>query len=126
LDTGKVAKALASRFSPLFASAPVTVVREGEAFGMVAQYLPVQGWKGNSFEEEGRSWALAASYPVNATAALARLGTTTSNRSVLLALGSALSREPMRLLRELAPPFSLIWSCEDADEITVQNDGLGM
>ncbi len=87
--------------------------------------LPVRGWKPAFFEENDRAWAFAVDYPLNARTVLRSHGVRFDEPAVLLTLCRELSAAPERYLKDLAPPFSLIWCDKASGEVRFQNDGLG-
>jgi hypothetical protein len=121
----EVAARLHALFAPVLPTPPEVRILTGESTSLVSLELPVNGWKPSPFQQDERLWALAPDYPVGAESALAARGIRASGDNVLLALSRALQDDPAPLLRDLAPPVSLIW-CEKASGFTyVQNDGLG-
>jgi hypothetical protein len=107
-----VAARLAELVAPVLAATPrVRILRPGSV-RVVSLELPVRGWKPSPFEEDEQTWALAPDYPVG-------------NASALPVLCRALEDDPFGLVRELAPPWSLIWSDKASGVTRVQNDGLG-
>src|SRR5688572_22692325 len=120
-----VAARLQALFAPMLSVTPPARILEGASTSLVSLELPVQGWKPPPFEEDERGWALASDYPVGAAGALAGRGVRPATGRVLPALGRALQADPQPLVRELAPPFALIWSDSVSGSTYVQNDGLG-
>lgn len=125
LDPERVSHNLQRVFSPLFNRPPNATVRRNSTMGMVFLELPVRGWKPPFFEEDEQTWALALDYPIDAQATLAANGVRVENGGVLPILCRSLQGNPTQLLREMAPPFSLVWSSKQTGETFVQNDGLG-
>ena len=124
-DAERVAPHLRSIFAPLFRKLPEPTIRQTSAASLAFLELPVRGWKPPFSEEDAEGWALAPDYPVNAQAVLEVNGTRCRDDGVLLALGRRLQEDPAPLLREMAPPFSLIWASKRTGEVFVQNDGIG-
>ena len=121
----RVAMNLRNIFAPLFAELPPASIRCTPTATLVFLELPVSRWKPALFQEDGESWAFAAEYPVNARTALAANGISFEEDNVLPTLCRNLQQNPVSLLREMAPPFSLVWCDKRTGEIFVQNDGLG-
>jgi hypothetical protein len=121
----EVAARLRAHLAPLLPARPEMRIASGAGTSLVSLELPVNGWKPSPFQQDERLWALAPDYPVGAESAVAASGIRASGESVLSVLCRALQDDAAPLVRELAPPFSLIWF-EKASGITrVQNDGLG-
>jgi len=133
LDPDRVGERLRSVFSPVFEGPPAAVVRSAGSAHLAFLELPIKGWRPGYFASDGKSWALAGDYPLNARTVLASRGIPTSMSETLPTLGAALERDPEPLLKDLTPPFSLIWSPapaggrdEGAGRATyIHNDGLG-
>jgi hypothetical protein len=125
IDPGAVATRLHRIFSPLFDELPSAQSRCLPAANLVSMDLPVGGFKPAAQSHDDWDWAYAPQYPINATTALASVGVGPADGSVLPALGRALEAQAHRVLRELAPPFSLIWGPNDSASVFVQTDGLG-
>ena len=125
LDPERVARKLQQIFAPLFSTAPKSTIRQTPAMTMVFLQLPVRGWKPPFFEEDEQTWALAIDYPIDARTVLAANGISVGNGSTLPVLCRNLQGNPTQLLREMAPPFSVVWSSKQTGETFVQNDGLG-
>jgi len=125
LDPERVSHNLQRVFSPLFNRPPKATVRRNPAMGMVFLELPVRGWKPPFFEEDEQTWAVAVEYPIDARPALEADGRHVRQEAVLPALCRGLQDNPARLLRDMAPPFSLVWASKQTGETFVQNDGLG-
>ena len=122
-DPGLVASNFQSVFAPLFGAPLAVRVVSGSGMNLVVLELPFPGWKPPSFEEDDQTWALAVDYPVNGRRVLRHGGG--DGRPFLPALCRALQEQPLRLLKDLSPPFCLIWSSKRTGEVFVQNDGLG-
>lgn len=120
-----VARNLQKIFSPLFSVPPKPTIRQNSATRMVFLELPVRGWKPPFFQEDELTWALALDYPIDGCTALAANGIPSEDHNVLPILCRSLQSNPVGLLREMAPPFSLVWSSKQTSETFVQNDGLG-
>ena len=125
LDPYRVASSLQKQFSPLFSCAPTVRIRENAAAAFVCLELPVRGWKPTFFQEDARTWACAVDYPIDARPVLQANGIVFEEDYVLPALGRALRGNPAPFIREMAPPFSMLWGSKDTAEMFVQNDGLG-
>ena len=120
IEPSKVAERLDARFSPLFKKAPKSdLLTVGEAH-VALQHLPVSGWKPGFREDAGGDFAFATDYPHNAGQIL---DSGSRKGPLLLPLARALERDPAPLLREIAPPFAMIWSHGPA--LWLQVDGLG-
>jgi hypothetical protein len=120
-----VARSLHGIFSPLFEAIPDVRIRQSPAGSLVFLQLPVRGWIPPFFEEDERTWAVAAEYPMDARAVLEASGIRVGEGGVLPVLGRSLQDGPASLLRAMAPPFSLVWSPKQTGQIFLQNDGLG-
>lgn len=107
-----VREALQRMLEPLFAVQPEVVVRRDGNPSLLVAHLPVPGWKQPFFEEDETEWTQAVEYPLDWTGSL-------------LAAARHLENGPASLLRDLSPPFSLLWNARDTNEIVLQNDGLG-
>jgi hypothetical protein len=125
LDTHCVAARLQKLFAPLFGVPLQMSMLETPAACLVFLQLPVREWKPAFLEDDGSVTAAAAEYPLNARSVLATRQTPVADQGTLVALARQLQAEPEQLLRELSPPFSLIWSARQGGELFVQNDGLG-
>ncbi|PYI83800.1 MAG: hypothetical protein DME26_14405, partial [Verrucomicrobia bacterium] len=126
LSPADVAENLQRVFAPLFGTALKQRVLQSPGTAMVVLDLPVPGWLPPFFQEDKQTWAFAGDYPTNARTVLAESGAGFSEDKVLLTLCRKLENDPRLLLRDLAPPYSLVWSSKIGDETFVQNDGLGM
>ena len=134
----RVGEKLRHSFRSVFEGPPAAVVRSRGNTHLAFLELPIRGWRQPYFSSDGERWALAADQPLNARAVLASNGIQSSVSDTLLTLGSNLARNPEPLLRDLTPPFSLIYSeppdpeqsgsrgASQAEGVTwVNNDGLG-
>lgn len=124
-DPEQVAAKLQAIFAPLFEDPPKPRIRRTSATAMVHLDLIPRGWRAPLFEEDQDGWALALDYPVNARSSAGAGAAGSPQTGTLLRLCRKLQGEPMLLLKEMAPPFSLVWSNSRTEEIRVQNDGLG-
>ncbi len=97
---------------PVLAAPPKVRTLKNEGAALVFLEQPVRGWKPPFFEEQGKSWAIAVDYPFGGKA------------NSLLGLCTRLEEDTTSTLKELPPPFALIWS-DGTGGIRVQNDGLG-
>src|SRR5262245_41804802 len=122
-EVERVGAALLRRFAPLFRDAPALHTRSAGSVHLAWLELPVTGFRAPFFEEDGRGWAFAPEYPLNARRLLRAEGIAGGERH-LLALARALERRPEPYVRELIPPAALIWNA-GGGEVRVQNDGLG-
>lgn len=121
-----VAAGLHALVAPVLSERPSTRILQSASATLVSLELPVRGWKPSPFQEDERTWVLAPDYPVSARRALAAHRLPVRDETTALpALCRALQDDPARLLRELAPPFSLIWCDKPSGAVYVQNDGLG-
>lgn len=122
----RVSARMGEIFAPLFEEPP-TIRQLGTPHATVLYLeLPVRGFRPPCFQEDEETWALAIDYPLDAPLALEKLGSRPRDERLLLELARKLQVRPEPLLRELSPPFSLIWGDKREDVIYVQNDGLGM
>ena len=123
-ELATVAERFCALYADLFATPPAVRTRRVTGASLVYFEVPVDGWVAFEEESEG-AWAFAPDYPLNARTVLRDRGIEFTDESVLLSLGRALERDPEPILRELAPPFSLVWL--DAEgRVRWQTDGLGM
>lgn len=112
-------------FEPLFQQLPpADVVCQG-SLTLISFSKRVRRWNAPLVEEDEQSSVVAPNYPIDAEDCLRSRGLLAPGEGVLPALARALQRDPQPLLRELAPPFSLIWQDKRAGEIWLQNDALG-
>lgn len=125
LDPNRVATSLQKLFLPLFSNAPPVQIRRNTAATLVFLELPVRGWIPEFAQEDERTWTLAVDYPLNARSVLSANGIRFQENNVLPSLGRAMEGKPDPLLREMTPPFSMIWGSKLTNEVYVQNDGLG-
>jgi hypothetical protein len=126
IDSHVVSRRLHDVFSPLFEELPTARARSLGSANLVSVELPVGGFKPAPHGSDASTWAYAPQYPINAARALAAVGAPVDDEAdALPALGRALEAQPHRVLRELAPPFSLIWGGHDSASVSVQTDGLG-
>lgn len=125
LDPIRVASRLRELFLPLFeALPPARTVRMPNA-NLAYLELPVGHWTAAMETEDETSRCFAFEYPINARSALSANGPRCQADHVIPALCRKLQDNPLPLLRELAPPFSLVWADRQSGETYVQNDGLG-
>jgi hypothetical protein len=124
-DPDEVAAKLQATFAPLFEAPPKPRVRRTPATAMVHLELVPRGWRAPLFDEDAHGWALTPDYPVNARSAAGVSESGPPPAGTLLALCRKLQVNPVPLLREMAPPFSVIWSDARSGETRIQNDGLG-
>src|SRR4051794_27167109 len=110
LEPAAVGRRLAALFAPLLAAAPVIAVEERRAAAMVFAHLPVAGWRTPFVQHDAAGRAYAVDYPIGAARVLAATGAPVRpGQPELPALGQRLAVDPAPLLRELPPPFSLVW-----------------
>lgn len=121
----RVAERLANAFAPLLAPGVRATTRSLGPVHLTWLELPVAGFRAPFFEELGPRWAFAPDYPLNARRLLRSHGVQPAEGSVLASLGAELEAHAEPYVRELIPPAALIWSCPEAGEVRVQNDGLG-
>ncbi len=124
-DAQRVASGLRSVFLPIVGAAPSARILHTSGATLVSLEWPTRGWKPPFFQEDDRTWALAGDYPLNGRAALAASGVAFGEHDFLPSLGRKLQEDPRPVLKELAPPFSLIWSSPETGDVLLQNDGLG-
>lgn len=124
-DSKKVVKKLGEIFAPLFEHLPAERIHSTPTARLAYLELPVRRWCVPLIEREKTCWSFAPEYPVNARIALESNGSDPGNGSIVPSLCRNLQKNPTPFLKDLAPPFSLIWSDENNGETFVQNDGLG-
>src|SRR5262245_49808449 len=108
-DPIRVGNRLRLMFEPLFDELPpAAIVSEGGST-VISFSMPVRRWRAPLIEEDDRTWALSPNYPLDAEDCLRSRGLLATDEPVLPALARALQREPQPVLRELAPPLSLLW-----------------
>jgi hypothetical protein len=124
---GDMERRLREIYEPLLAEKPSARHLKTPAAEGVYLDLPVDEWRPSYYESDADGWALSLDYPVDAEMRLASRGIPTRPESVLRPLAAQLQLDAAPLLRELAPPFVLVWSSGpgDKDALYVQNDGLG-
>ncbi len=125
IDPKNVASSLQKIFSPLFSKTLSTTIKKNSLATMVFLELPVSGWVVPFFQEDEQTWAFAGDYPINVRGALDEKGIRYQEDNLLPTLGRSLQIDTTPLLQEISPPFSMIWSSKQTDEIFIQNDGLG-
>lgn len=132
----QTAEKLQRTFASVFEGPPAAVLRSRGRTHLAFMELPVRGWRQPYFASDGRDWALAGDYPLNARTVLGANGIACGVADTLLTLGRSLARDPEPLLRDLTPPFSLIYAAAAEDDdgkgegaangtTWVHNDGLG-
>jgi hypothetical protein len=122
LDPASVARRLTALLAPLLAAPPDVAIEERRAAAMVFAQLPVSGWRTPFVQDDAAGRAYAVDYPIGAARVLGAAG---APGGELAALGRALAGDPVPALRELPPPFSLVWWPAGGEEALVQTDGLG-
>lgn len=126
LEPAAVARRLRAVLAPLLAAEPAIGVEERRAAAMVFAQLPVDGWRTPFVQEDEAGRAYAIDYPIGARRVLAAARAPAPEpASELATLGRRLAEDPAPLLRELPPPFALVWWPRGGDEAVVQTDGLG-
>jgi hypothetical protein len=127
LDPGAVARTLRAMLAPLFSEPLETTVHADDTAAMVFLERPVAGWRAPFRQEDAHGRAFAVDYPIGVPRVLAASGrpVPAAAHAELPALGRALAEDPEPLLRELPPPFSLVWWPHDGGGPLVQTDGLG-
>ena len=123
--SGVVGSHIADLFAGLFVERPRLHLLSAAGARLAYVERPVGGWRAERFESDGDGWALAVDYPLNVRAALRAAGVTPSEQGELLTLARELERDPIPVLRELAPPFQLLWKDTKTGELRLANDGLG-
>ena len=126
LDPGAVARSLQQTLAPLF-SAPLHATTHADgAAAIVFLERPVAGWRAPFRQRDAGGRAFAVDYPIGVPRVMAACGHGPPPADgELPALGRALAEDPEPLLRELPPPFSLVWWPDDGSGPLVQTDGLG-
>ena len=124
-DEGSVAGKLGEVFNPIAGKAVRVRSFESSCARVVCIERPWVGWRPAFVQEDERTWASSADYPMNAAAVLRGRGHAVNEVAALPALCRELERQPLRLLEDLSPPFSVVWSSKDTGEVRIQNDGLG-
>lgn len=112
IGANEVRDELERMLAPLFARTPEVLVRRSGNPSLVVAHAPVPGWKRPFFEEDETGWTQAIEYPLDWAGSLR-------------AAARSFDENPAATLRELSPPFSLLWGAHDSEEIALQNDGLG-
>jgi len=123
LTPESVQASLQKVFAPLCKTQFRVTVRNTELASLVLFEQKVSNWKLPFFEEDDRSWALAIDYPLDGRLSLPAKP---DSEALLLPLCEALQNHPRELLRQMSPPFSLIWTDKRTGETFSQNDGLGL
>jgi hypothetical protein len=120
----RVGAELSRLFAPLLEPGAALATRSEGPTHLAWLELPVKGFRVPFFEEDGKSWAFAPDYPLNARRLLRAHGVFPKDGgSVLLALARELEARREPYVRELIPPAALIWGRDG--EVRVQSDGLG-
>ncbi|OPZ14972.1 MAG: hypothetical protein BWZ10_01810 [candidate division BRC1 bacterium ADurb.BinA364] len=125
IEARQAAERLLRIFSPLFATPPSARILRGR-HGMRAVYLekPVEEWNLPYLETRGEAWALSLDYAPSAERALRSRGIDLS-QGMLLPWSEAMEDDPEPYLREIAPPFGLVWRSARTGKLHLANDGLG-
>ncbi|HEX6884662.1 MAG TPA: hypothetical protein VF530_14905 [Planctomycetota bacterium] len=124
-EPGPVVDELARLFDPILAPEAARTTRSEGPTHLAWLEHPVKGFRAPFLEEDGRRWAFAPDYPLNARRLLRAHGAFPADGNALLALTRELERAREPYLRELIPPAALIWAEKGSGEVRVQNDGLG-
>jgi len=124
-EPGPVVDELARLFDPILAPDAARATRSEGPTHLAWLEHPVKGFRAPFFEEDGRGWAFAPDYPLNARRLLRARAAFPAGGNALLALARELERDREPYLRELIPPAALIWATRGSGEVRVQNDGLG-
>jgi hypothetical protein len=125
LDPRQVARSLTETLAPLFCAPLRTTVHATDAAAIVFLERPVAGWRAPFVQRDSGGVAFAVDYPVGVPRVLAACGFDRPQPgSELPALGRALAADPAPVLREVPPPFSLVWWPAGGEPL-VQTDGLG-
>src|SRR3954467_13311657 len=106
----QTATRLTGYFSPLLAEVPQTTVRQNGSVNLIALTTPVREWKRSFFEEDAETWVQAIDYPMDALSLLECRGVPFDHDHFLLTLCRGLETDPRSYLREMSPPFSLVWT----------------
>ena len=126
LEPAAVAQRLEAVFDPLLVAPLGVAVEECRAAAMVFAQLPVAGWRTPFVQEDAGGRAYAVDYPIGVGRVLAATGAPAPEpEAELPALARRLIADPVPLLRELPPPYSLVWWPAGGEEAVVQTDGLG-
>jgi len=120
-----VSRALLDRFAPLFDRSPTPFHRTFSGANLAGFEIPLDGWNADLEQEDRDRWVMSIDPPINARAALGRVGLSSQPSDVLLTLAEALENDPRPLVGELAPPTSLLWENRRTDDLRLQTDGLG-
>jgi len=121
----RVSRALLDRFAPLFDRSPTPFHRSFSGANLAGFEIPLDGWNADLEQEDRDRWVMSIDPPINARAALGRVGLSCQPSDVLLTLAEALENDPRPLVGELAPPTSLLWENRRTGELRLQTDGLG-
>src|SRR4051794_15019159 len=125
LDPRQVARSLRETLAPLFCEPLRTTVHATDAAAIVFLERPVAGWRTPFVQRDSGGVAFAVDYPVGVSRVLAACGLDRPGPGAELpALGRALAADPAPVLRELPPPFSLVWWAAGGGPL-VPADGLG-
>ncbi|HUA98229.1 MAG TPA: hypothetical protein VMA34_07880 [Terracidiphilus sp.] len=113
-----------SFLGPMFGAGLTIRDESNEAVNLIVADQPVLSCHLEFAQEDELTQALAIDYPLNARVAMASRAPL-HPASLLPRLCRELERSPESLLRELAPPFSLIWFSKRNERAKLQVDGLG-
>ena len=121
-----VVKNLQYLFAPLFSSPPKTKVIHNSSMTIIFLELPILGWKESFFQEDEQTWTFAIDYPINGQKALSSYENNVKPKNLLPKLARKLQTNPSEILKDMSPPFSLIWASKKSEVTYIQNDGLGL
>src|SRR3954468_745263 len=126
LDPGAVARSLQQALAPLFSEPLHATTHADDDAAIVFLERPVAGWRAPFRQRDAGGRAFAVDYPIGVPRVMAACGYPAPTADgELPALGRALAEDPEPLLRELPPPFSLVWWPDDGSGPVLQTDGLG-
>jgi len=95
---------------------PEPVVRVTGNACLVSIAMPAKGWTRPQSDADDLTSALAVNVPVGCGA----------GASTLTALCRAVQADPDRAVREMSPPFTLLWEDRPTGTFRLQTDGLGL
>ena len=116
-DAADAATIFRRQLAPLFSDTlPEASVRRCGDACLVSVTIPVKGWRGPLEQADERTWVLAVNVPVGAP----------GGPEGLPRLARRIQDDPDRLVRELAPPYTLVWQDLATGGLHIQTDGLGL